>query len=284
MNIDKYQVAEWEETYYSMKPSECNMPLINYIAQRAAKWALSHPVSMEPVAAQHRFRHPQKTMPDWSIWQICTPSDRPASTIDSVGYQVEYRALYTAAQLAAARQQGAEEAEKRRQDTFDDASEIIQKQMKRIAELESEIKNLHTVMMAAAVEITEHWDAHCDREGYGPANLVRRLENGYPEQYGYDAQTMVRQDKRIAELEKDNAKVNRMLEEQFVFIAGWEKKCKELEKSNAELLEALKRLTNYMRCTEAVFSQGRMYLDMTLIPSLTKEAEAAISAAEKGTP
>ena len=62
-------------------------------------------------------------------------------------------------------------------------------------ELIAEIKNLKTVMMAAAVEISEHWDAHCDEEGYGPANLVRRLENGYPEQYGYDAQTVVRLDK-----------------------------------------------------------------------------------------
>lgn len=58
--------------------------------------------------------------------------------------------------------------------------------------LTTQIANLHTVMMAAAVEITEHWSAHCDEEGYGPVNLVRRLENGYPEQYGYDAKTLVR--------------------------------------------------------------------------------------------
>ena len=67
------------------------------------------------------------------------------------------------------------------------------------AEKDAEIVNLHTVMMAAAVEITEHWDAHCDGEGYGPANLVRRLENGFPEQYGYDAQTLVRVEKQLAE-------------------------------------------------------------------------------------
>lgn len=64
-----------------------------------------------------------------------------------------------------------------------------------------EIKNLHSVMMAAAVEITEHWDAHCDEEGYGPANLVRRLENCYPAQYGYDAETVVRMEERIEWLE-----------------------------------------------------------------------------------
>lgn len=72
----------------------------------------------------------------------------------------------------------------------------------KIKALEGEIANLHTVMMAAAVEITEHWDAHCDAEGYGCTNLVRRLENGYPEQYGYDANTMVRMDTQIAELQE----------------------------------------------------------------------------------
>lgn len=74
----------------------------------------------------------------------------------------------------------------------------------RIQELESEIANLHTVMMAAAIEITEHWEAHCDEDGCGPANLVRRLENGYPEQYGYDAKTMVRMDKQIDDLTASN--------------------------------------------------------------------------------
>lgn len=48
----------------------------------------------EPVAAQHRFRHPQKTMPDWSAWKECSVSHRPAWEIDSQGYEVEYRPLY----------------------------------------------------------------------------------------------------------------------------------------------------------------------------------------------
>lgn len=34
-----------------------------------------------------------------------------------------------------------------------------------LAALQQENENLRTVMMAAAVEITEHWDAHCDSEG-----------------------------------------------------------------------------------------------------------------------
>lgn len=50
----------------------------------------------EPVAAQHRFRHPQKTMPDWGPWQPCViRKNRPAWEIDSQGYEVEYRVLYT---------------------------------------------------------------------------------------------------------------------------------------------------------------------------------------------
>lgn len=53
---------------------------------------------MEPVAAQHRFRHPQKSTPDWSVWQPCKVAQRPAWEIDSQGYEVEYRALYAAPQ------------------------------------------------------------------------------------------------------------------------------------------------------------------------------------------
>lgn len=50
-----------------------------------------------------------------------------------------------------------------------------------------EIARLKTVMIAAAEEIHAHWDAHCDAEGYGPANLMRRLEEGIPAEYGYTA-------------------------------------------------------------------------------------------------
>lgn len=53
----------------------------------------------EPVAAQHRFRHPPKAMPDWSVWQPTEVRDRKPWSIDSIGYEVEYRNLYTEAQL-----------------------------------------------------------------------------------------------------------------------------------------------------------------------------------------
>ena len=58
--------------------------------------------------------------------------------------------------------------------------------------LRGEVADLHTTMMAAAVEIQEHWAAHCDEEGYGPANLMHRLERGIASQYGYSAETLVR--------------------------------------------------------------------------------------------
>lgn len=49
----------------------------------------------EPVAAQRRFRHPQKTMPDWAPWQPCRVDMRQENwSIDSMGYEVEYRNLY----------------------------------------------------------------------------------------------------------------------------------------------------------------------------------------------
>ena len=48
----------------------------------------------------------------------------------------------------------------------------------RIAEQAREIADLKTVMVAAAEEIAKHWQAHCDAEGYGPSNLLRRLEEG----------------------------------------------------------------------------------------------------------
>jgi len=80
-------------------------------------------------------------------------------------------------------------------------------QAARIAELEAEIARLHTTMMAAAVEIHSHWDAHCDSEGYGPANLMHRLERGIASQYGYDAKTL-----QLVEAERDQlrAEVERL--------------------------------------------------------------------------
>ena len=72
----------------------------------------------------------------------------------------------------------------------------------RIAELEKDNADLRTVMIAAAEEILQHWQAHCDAEGYGPENLVRRLEMGIPSEYGYTAGAFEKLRLRNAELVK----------------------------------------------------------------------------------
>ena len=68
-----------------------------------------------------------------------------------------------------------------------DALETITAQHSELAALRVENSSLKTVMVAAAEEIHAHWDAHCDAEGYGPQNLMRRLEEGIPSKYGYTA-------------------------------------------------------------------------------------------------
>jgi hypothetical protein len=47
-----------------------------------------------------------------------------------------------------------------------------------VARLAQENLRLRTVMLAAHQEITEHWESHCDDEGYGPQSLVRHLKEG----------------------------------------------------------------------------------------------------------
>lgn len=56
-----------------------------------------------------------------------------------------------------------------------------------IRRIHTENAKLKTVMIAAAEEIGAHWDAHCDADGYGPVNLMRRLEEGIPSEYCYTA-------------------------------------------------------------------------------------------------
>ena len=65
--------------------------------------------------------------------------------------------------------------------------------------MEEEIE-LKTVMIAAAEEIMSFWPAHCDSDGYGPANLLRRLEKGIASRYAYSA----------GDFEKLHAEVDRL--------------------------------------------------------------------------
>lgn len=70
----------------------------------------------------------------------------------------------------------------------------------------AELSKMRTVMVAAAEEIAAHWDAHCDAEGYGPQNLMRRLEEGIPSEYGYTAG-------RFAELQAELSALREQLAE-----------------------------------------------------------------------
>ncbi|MCH8552929.1 MAG: hypothetical protein LAT62_13400 [Natronospirillum sp.] len=49
--------------------------------------------------------------------------------------------------------------------------------------LAQEASRLREVMAEAAREIDQQWDAHCDSDGYGPVNLMHRLENGLAAEY-----------------------------------------------------------------------------------------------------
>ena len=75
--------------------------------------------------------------------------------------------------------------------------------------LKADNANLRTVMVAAAEEIHAHWHAHCDSEGYGPANLMHRLEQGIPSEYGYTAgrfaELVAERDALRAELDAERA-------------------------------------------------------------------------------
>jgi hypothetical protein len=79
-------------------------------------------------------------------------------------------------------------------DTFGDLAELrsaLASQKTRASAAEAQNAKLRTVMIAAAEEIHTHWQAHCDADGYGPASLIRRLEEGIPAAYGYTAGAFV---------------------------------------------------------------------------------------------
>lgn len=72
-----------------------------------------------------------------------------------------------------------------------------------IQRLEAENANLRSVMVAAAEEISAHWEAHCDDEGYGPTNLMHRLEKGIPTEHAYTAGDFARLKDENEALKKD---------------------------------------------------------------------------------
>lgn len=74
------------------------------------------------------------------------------------------------------------------------------------AALKRDAINYRTVMIAAAEEIGAHWEAYCDTEGYGPRNLLRRLEEGIPVEYGYTAGAFKKLDEEVKALRSDIAR------------------------------------------------------------------------------
>ncbi len=87
------------------------------------------------------------------------------------------------------------------------ASDIMNYARRVTSKKDAEISALKSTMIAAAEEIHEHWQAHCDKDGNGPVSLMRRLEEGIPGDYLYTAgrfaemkKELEEKDKRIAEL------------------------------------------------------------------------------------
>ena len=102
------------------------------------------------------------------------------------------------------------------------AASLLERDGARIAELEAEAANLRTVMVAAAEEIHEHWSAHCDADGYGPTNLMTRLERGIAAQYRYSAGDFARLYACLADLDaKRNEALARAEAAAREAVAAW---------------------------------------------------------------
>lgn len=64
-------------------------------------------------------------------------------------------------------------------------------------------ENLKSTMIAAAEEIMRCWPDHCDDDGYGPANLMHRLEKGIAANYpGYKFGAFTNMQAKISHLEE----------------------------------------------------------------------------------
>lgn len=96
-------MKQFDEYWYAPEQKElrqsCAMGWAMRVWNASRDAILSVQVDSVPVAAQSRFRHPQKTTPDWSAWQPAPINlDRPSWEIDSQGFEVEYRLLYATPQ------------------------------------------------------------------------------------------------------------------------------------------------------------------------------------------
>ena len=106
-----------------------------------------------------------------------------------------------------------------------------------IERLTAEVAALKTVMVAAAEEIHAHWQAHCDAEGYGPQNLMRRLEEGIPSEYGYTAGAFAKLTTEVAALREDAERYRLWRAEYTKHTAGPESEWSELMLALADAWE-----------------------------------------------
>lgn len=97
-------------------------------------------------------------------------------------------------------------------------SKQLQERDAKIAELEKSNENFKTCMIAAAEEIMRHWKDHCDEDGYGPSNLMHRLEKGIPAQYGYTAGAFEKMEAEITRLKSELDKAMELLDESIGYF------------------------------------------------------------------
>lgn len=101
--------------------------------------------------------------------------------------------------------------------------------------LHEENQRLKTVMIAAAEELAKHWEAHCDAEGYGPVNLMRRLEKGIASEYNYTAGSFAR-------LNEVNQELLEALKVAACEIADWGSYASEYFQNKHDLQGAISRV------------------------------------------
>lgn len=148
--------------------------------------------------------------------------------------------------------------------TFFDEKEALEA---KIAELEGDIENYLSVMVAAAEEIQEHWEAHCDEDGYGPSNLMHRLEKGIAANYpGYKPGEFENLYKQINRLKNDlldalDLKEGKGPTALSMLSAERDRLKSELDKANGQVRQA-KALLRQLQLISNPTLRAPLYLDL----------------------
>lgn len=122
-----------------------------------------------------------------------------------------------------------------------------------LAKLREENDNLKSVMIAAAEEIQAHWQAHCDENGYGPANLMHRLEKGIPAHYAYKAGNFER-------LREENEELTRLLDAAKKEIIKYNKWENEDSVPPINIVIELRQLTDQLSKAKGLLAWARSTL------------------------